>query len=102
MSKKPVGFFGERPLPTFDVDSQVLRRRTRREVFSFGAGAVAGLGGAGFLLPQETLARLGLGRSMNSPRKEWLLNGAIRIDDDVAEGLYSPHRTVPTYTRSQI
>jgi hypothetical protein len=48
MSNKPVGFFGERPLPTFDVDSQVLRRRTRRDVLSFGAGALAGLAGAGF------------------------------------------------------
>jgi len=99
---KAVGFFGERPLPTFEVDSQVLRRRTRRDVLSFGAGALAGLAGAGFVLPQETLARLGVGRSVNSSGKERLLNGALRIDDDVAEALYSPHRTVPTYTRSQI
>jgi DMSO/TMAO reductase YedYZ molybdopterin-dependent catalytic subunit len=84
------------------VDSQVLRRRTRRDLLLFGAGAVAGLAGAGSLLPQETLARLGVGRSMNCPGKEWLLNGALRIDDDVAETLYSPRRTVPTYTRSQI
>jgi hypothetical protein len=42
MSNKPVGFFGERPLPTFDVDFKVLRRRTRRDVLSFGAGALAG------------------------------------------------------------
>ena len=39
---------------------------------------------------------------MKSPGKEWLLNRALRIDDDVAEALYSPHRTVPTYTKSQI
>src|SRR5437588_3586011 len=102
MSDKNRGFFGERPLPTFELDSQVLRRRTRRDLLLFGAGAAAGLAGAGSLLPQETLARLGLGRSMNSPAKEWLLNGALRIDDDVAEALYSPHRTVPTYTRSQL
>ena len=80
----------------------MLRRRTRRDVLLFGAGALAALAGAGSLLPQETLTRLGVRRNMNSPGKEWLLNGALRIDDDVAEALYSPHRTVPTYTKSQI
>jgi hypothetical protein len=32
------GFFGERPLPEFVVDPQVLRRRTRRDALLFGAG----------------------------------------------------------------
>ncbi len=77
------GFFGERPLPQFAMDPQVLRRRTRRDVLLFGAGAVAALAGAG------------------APGKARLVNTALRIDDDVAEALYSPHRTVPTYTRSQ-
>src|SRR5580698_1082014 len=102
MTNKPRGFLGERPFPTFEVDLQVLRRRTRRDVLLFGAGAVAALAGGGSLLPQDTLTRLGLRRNMNSPGKEWLLNGALRIDDDVAETLYSPRRTVPTYTKSQI
>jgi DMSO/TMAO reductase YedYZ molybdopterin-dependent catalytic subunit len=31
-----------------------------------------------------------------------LLNKALRIDDDVAEALYSRNRVVPTYTKSQI
>jgi hypothetical protein len=43
MSNKNRGFFGERPLPTFEVDSQVLRRRTRRDLLLFGVGAAAGL-----------------------------------------------------------
>jgi DMSO/TMAO reductase YedYZ molybdopterin-dependent catalytic subunit len=30
---------------------------------------------------------------------EWLLNKALRIDDDVAEALYSGNRRVPTYTK---
>jgi DMSO/TMAO reductase YedYZ molybdopterin-dependent catalytic subunit len=102
MSKKPVGFFGERPLPKFEVDPQVLRRRTRRDVLLFGAGAVAALAGVGSLLPQDTLTRLGLHRNMDSPGKEWLLNRALRIDDEVAETLYSPRRAVSTYTKSQI
>jgi len=102
MSNKARGFFEERPLPKFEVDALLLRRRTRRDVLLFGAGAVAGLASAASLLPQDTLARLGLRRNINAPGKEWLLNRALRVDDDVAVALYSPHRTVPTYTKSQI
>ena len=39
---------------------------------------------------------------MRPPGKEWFLNQALRIDDDVAEALYSETRSVPTYTKSQI
>jgi hypothetical protein len=60
MNKKAPGFFRERPLPRVEVDAQVLRRRTRRDVVLFGAGAVAALAGGGSLLPQDTLTRLGL------------------------------------------
>ena len=102
MNNKARDFFGERPLPNSEVDPQVLRRRTRRDVLLFGAGAVAALAGAGSLLPQDTLTRLGLRRNMNSLGKEWLLDKALRIDDDVAEALYSENRSVPTYTKSQI
>src|SRR3984885_12483198 len=95
------GFFAERPIPKFEVDHQVLRRRTRRDVLLFGASAVAALAGAGSLLPQDTLNRLGV-RSINSPANERLLDKALRIDDDVAEALYLETRLVPTYTKSQI
>jgi hypothetical protein len=40
--------------------------------------------------------------NQNWPKKEWFLNRALRIDDDVAEALYSKNRLVPTYTKSQI
>ena len=96
------GFFGERPLPRFEVDPEMLRRRTRRDVLLFGAGAVAVLAGGGSLLPQDTLARLGLSRNMDPPGKQWFLNQALHIDDDVAEALYSETRIVPTYAKSQI
>jgi DMSO/TMAO reductase YedYZ molybdopterin-dependent catalytic subunit len=79
-----------------------LRYFSRRDVLLFGAGAVAALAGGGFLLPQDTLSRLGVRRNMDSPGKEWFLNKALRIDDDVAEALYSENRIVPTYTKSQI
>jgi DMSO/TMAO reductase YedYZ molybdopterin-dependent catalytic subunit len=64
--------------------------------------SVAALVGGGFLLPQDTLSRLGVRRNMDSPGKEWFLNKALRIDDDVAEVLYSRNRRVPTHTKSQI
>jgi hypothetical protein len=92
MNKKARRFLGERPLPTFEMDSQVLRRRTRRDVLLFGAGAVAALAGSASLLPQDTLTRLGLRGKLSPPGKEWLLNRALRIDDDVAEALYSENR----------
>ena len=100
--KKHQSFFEEQPLPVIEVAPRVLRYRTRRDFLFFGAGAVATLAGAGFLLPQETLSRLGMRRDVSSPTKEWLLNRALRIDDDVSEALYSRNRMVPTYTKSQI
>ena len=79
MNNKPRGLFGERPPPTFEVDPKVWRRRTRRDVVLFGAGTVAALASARSFLPNVN-----------------------RIDDEVAEALYSPRRTVPTYAKSQI
>jgi DMSO/TMAO reductase YedYZ molybdopterin-dependent catalytic subunit len=100
--KKLQSFFGEQPLPIIEMAPRVLRYRTRRDVLLFSAGAVAAVAGAGFLLPQTTLSRLGVRRNIDARGKEWLLNKALRIDDDVAEALYSRHRMVPTYTKSQI
>jgi DMSO/TMAO reductase YedYZ molybdopterin-dependent catalytic subunit len=100
--KKPQSFFGERPLPAIEMAPRVLRYQSRRDFLVFGAGALAALAGGGFFLPQDTLSRLGVRRNMDSPGKEWFLNRALRIDDDVAEALYSVNRRVPTYTKSQI
>src|ERR1700726_4930277 len=100
--KKPQSFFGERPLPAIEIAPRVLRYQSRRDFLVFGAGALAALAGAGFLLPQNALSRMGMPRNMDSPGKEWFLNKALRIDDDVAEALYSGTRSVPTYTKSQI
>jgi DMSO/TMAO reductase YedYZ molybdopterin-dependent catalytic subunit len=99
---KRQGFLEERPLPEIEMDPRVMRYRTRREVLAFGIGAVAAAAGVGFLLPQNTLSRLGMHRDRRAPGKEWLLNKALRVDDDVAEALYSPSRMVPTYTKSQV
>jgi len=97
------GFFQERPPEKVEVAPQVLRRRTRREVLLFGAGALAALAAGGSLLPQATLNRLGVMHEKKPwPGKEWLLNRALRVDDDVAEALFSQNRLVPTYTKSQV
>jgi DMSO/TMAO reductase YedYZ molybdopterin-dependent catalytic subunit len=99
--EKSRSFIGEQPLPTIEVPLHVLRQRTRRDLLLFGAGTVVAAVGAGYLLPQSTLRRLGVRRDLDSRGKEWLLNRALRIDDDVAEALYSRNRMVPTYTKSQ-
>jgi len=100
--KRSGSFFAERPPQKIEMALARLHHLTRRDVLLFGAGAVAALAGGGFLLPQDTLSRLGVRRNMDSPGKEWFLNKALRIDDDVAEALYSRNRRVPTYTKSQI
>jgi hypothetical protein len=81
---------------------RVLRYQSRRDFLVFGAGALAALAGGAFLLPEDTLSRLGVYRNLDCPGKEWFLNRALRIDDDIAEALYSGTRKVPTYTKSQI
>jgi len=100
---KPESFLRERPPQVIEVAPQVLRHWARRDVLLFGAGAVAALVSGGSLLPQRTLKRLGIiNENKNWPQTEWLLNRSLRIDDDVAEALYSSNRLVPTYTKSQI
>ena len=100
---KAKSFFREQPPQMIEVAPSVLRHWTRRDVLLFGAGAIAALAGAGSLLPLPTLERLGVTRGIKTwPKKEWFLNRALRIDDDVAEALYAQNRLVPTYTKSQI
>src|SRR5712672_1099400 len=100
--EKRQGRFEERPPPVNKIDPRALRHRNRPDFLVFGAGAMAVFAGGGFLLPQEALRRMGVRRTVDSPAKEWFLNKALRIDDDVAEALYSGNRRVPTYTKSQI
>jgi DMSO/TMAO reductase YedYZ molybdopterin-dependent catalytic subunit len=102
-SRKPAGFFQEQPPQVIELAPQLLRRWTRRDLLLFGTGAIAAVATAGALLPQPTLERLGIIHgNKNWPKKEWFLNKSLRIDDDVAEALYSKNRVVPTYTKSQI
>ena len=101
--RKPASFVQERSSQVIEVAPQLLPHWTRRDVLLIGMGAIAAVAGGVSLLPQTTLQRAGLTReNKNWPKKEWLLNRALRIDDDVAEALYSKNRLVPTYTKSQI
>src|SRR5262249_41869340 len=81
--RKPAGFFQERSPQVMEAVPQLLRHWARRDVLLFGMGAIAAVAGGAL-------------------KKEWLLNKALRIDDDVAEALFSRNRLVPTYTKSQI
>src|SRR6202521_3763179 len=101
--KKFQGAFSERPIEPIEVEPSILRRWTRRDVLLFGAGALASLALGGSQLPRTVLQRLGLDQGgTTEPENKWLLNKALRLDDDVAPVLYSQHHLVPTYTKSQI
>jgi DMSO/TMAO reductase YedYZ molybdopterin-dependent catalytic subunit len=101
--RKPVSFFAERSPQVMEVAPNLLRRWTRRDLLLFGMGTIVAVAAGGSLLPQATLKRLGIiHENKNWPKKEWLLNRSLRIDDDIAEALYSRNRLVPTYTKSQI
>jgi DMSO/TMAO reductase YedYZ molybdopterin-dependent catalytic subunit len=96
-----------------ELPAAKVRARSRRDFFLFGAGALLAAGGIWWLLPDETKknhltpglrdwldsveARLGA----DAARRERFLNRALTFDDDVAEALYSPDRSVRTYSKSQ-
>jgi DMSO/TMAO reductase YedYZ molybdopterin-dependent catalytic subunit len=101
--KKFQGVFSERPVEPIEVEPSILRRWTRRDLLLFGAGALATLAVGGSQLPRELLQQMGVAESGTSgPEKRWLLNQALRLDDDVSAALYSQHHLVPTYSKSQI
>ncbi|HTO87510.1 MAG TPA: molybdopterin-dependent oxidoreductase [Thermoanaerobaculia bacterium] len=97
-----------------DVPLRKLRARTRRDFLLFSAGALGAAAGFWWLLPDRARrehltpalrdwldsweARVGATRE----RREKFLNHSLTFDDDVAEALYSPTRSVRTYSRSQV
>ena len=101
--KKFPGVFSERLGEPIEVEPTILRRWTRRDLLLFGAGALATLVAGGSQLPRELLQQLGLDQGgTTGPENKWLLNQALRLDDDVSTVLYSQHHLVPTYSKSQI
>jgi DMSO/TMAO reductase YedYZ molybdopterin-dependent catalytic subunit len=96
------GAFSERGIEPIEVEPSTLRRWTRRDLLLFGAGALATLAVGGSQLPRNLLQQLGLAQGGTGPENKWLLNQALRLDDEVSTRLYSQHRLVPTYTKAQI
>ncbi len=106
--------FAETPPMPVPIAERDLARRTRRDFLLFGAGAAAAVAGFWWILPDgaretwlpsgahhalDTMnARLGL----TNDRREKFLDRSLTFDDDVAEALYSPTRTVRTYRRGDI
>ena len=97
-----------------ELPASKARARTRRDFLLFGAGTLVAAGGLWWLLPDETRrkhltpglrdwidsleARLGA----NPERRERFLNRVLTLDDDVAEALTSPDRSVRIYSKSQV
>jgi DMSO/TMAO reductase YedYZ molybdopterin-dependent catalytic subunit len=91
-----------------------VRAQTRRDFLYLTAGGLIAAGGFWWFLPDETRkrhltpamrdwldsleARLGA----DGARREKFLDRVLTFDDDVAEALYSPTRSVRTYSKSQI
>jgi hypothetical protein len=100
--KKFQGAFSERPIEPVEVEPSTLRRWTRRDVLLLGAGALATLAVGGSQLPRKLLQQLRLDPGGTTGPDKWLLNKALRLDDEVSMALYSQHHLVPTYTKSEI
>jgi DMSO/TMAO reductase YedYZ molybdopterin-dependent catalytic subunit len=96
-------------MPQVFVDEKKLRKQSRRDFLLFGAGTFAALAGIWWISPLSSkkrifgdhatdfldtaAARFGLTKE----RSERFQNRALTFDDDVAEALYSPTRSVRTY-----
>lgn len=112
--KRPdlAAFVRERPETMESREGSALRAQTRRDFLLFSLGFVASAVGAWWLLPDRTKSRLLPGRwnaldgltsrvGLSRAHREKVLNRALTFDDDVAEALYSKHRLVRTYRRSE-
>src|SRR6201987_1667215 len=95
-------FFEEHAPTIIEVARRDVRRISRRDLLLFAGGSLAAVAGFVYLLPQDTLDRLGIPANLNTGRKERFLNQALRFDDDVAEALYSSNRILPTFNKSRI
>lgn len=101
-------------MPQRFVDEKKLRKQSRRDFILFGAGTLAAFAGLWWISPASSkkrifgehatdfldtaAARFGATRE----RSERFQNRALTFDDDIAEALYSPNRTVRTYKRSDV
>jgi len=106
------------PIPK-TMDLKTLKVHTRRDFLIYGAGALAAAAGLWWLLPQDTqTAHLTIAQQhwldslehRISPKladksaavKSKFLDRVLTFDDDVAAALFSPTRSVPTYSADLI
>jgi DMSO/TMAO reductase YedYZ molybdopterin-dependent catalytic subunit len=101
-------------LPQVYVDEKKLRKQSRRDFILFGAGTFAALAGLWWIAPVSSKKRL-VGEhatdaldtvaarvGLSNDRAERFQNRALTFDDDIAEALYSPTRTVRTYSKRDV
>jgi DMSO/TMAO reductase YedYZ molybdopterin-dependent catalytic subunit len=101
-------------MPQVFVDEKKLRKQSRRDFILFGAGTFAALAGLWWIAPLASKKRF-LGEhatdaldtaaarfGFTKERSQRFQNRALTFDDDVAEALYSPTRSVRTYRRSDV
>ncbi len=103
----------ERPEEVVAQPVERLRAQSRRDFLIFSLGAAAAAVGAAWLLPDRNRTRLFgrgaaavdglLGRvGLTRPLREQVLDRVLAFDDQVAAAMYSEHRLVRTYTRTQV
>ncbi len=101
-------------MPPVFIDEKKLRKQSRRDFILFGAGTVAALAGLWWIAPLSSKKRI-LGEDatdvldtaaarfgLTKERSERFQNRALTFDDDIAEALYSPTRSVRTYRPSDV
>lgn len=103
----------EKPEVPEAASGQALAKQSRRDFLAFGAGILATVAGAWWLLPDKTKARLlpGAARDrldtlaarvgLSGHNRELFLNRALTFDDDVAEALFAKDRRVRTYSKGE-
>jgi DMSO/TMAO reductase YedYZ molybdopterin-dependent catalytic subunit len=101
-------------MPRRFVDEKKLRKQSRRDFVLFGAGAFATLAGLWWISPLASKKRIFGERTTDfldtaaarfgatQARSERFQDRALTFDDDIAEVLYSPTRSVRMYKRSDI
>ena len=101
-------------MPLRFVEEKKLRRQSRRDFLLFGGGAFVALAGLWWITPAVSKKRIFGERATDAldtlaarfgatgERSERFQDRALTFDDDIAEALYSPARTVRTYRRSDI
>jgi len=101
-------------LPQVYADEKKLRRQSRRDFLLFGAGTLAALTGLWWIAPvsskkrlagehaSDALDTLAARVGLSHERSERFQNRALTFDDDIAEALYSPNRTVRTYSKRDV